>query len=93
LIRNFTGLYPKPSSPGLRLKSRRKYAKLSIGADVLRQIIRTIKIRRAPPTRHDSIDFKPIVITKISQTLPLSVVVTADKGYNSEDNHVLVREY
>ena len=32
---------------------RRKYAKLSIGADVLQQIICTIKIRRAP-TRHDN---------------------------------------
>jgi hypothetical protein len=49
-----------------------------------------IKIRRTPKRRHDNIDFKP-VITKISQTLPLSVV-TADKGYDSEDNHVLVRE-
>ena len=39
---------------------RRKYAKLSIGADVLQQIICTIKIRRAP-TRHDNIDFKPII--------------------------------
>ena len=68
---------------------RRKYAKLSIGADVLQQIICTIKIRRAP-TRHDNIDFKPI-ITRTSNILPLSVV-TADKGYDSEDNHLLVRE-
>jgi hypothetical protein len=68
---------------------RRKYAKLSIGADVLQQIICTIKIRRAP-TRHDDIDFRPI-ITRTSDILPLSVV-TADKGYDSEDNHVLVRE-
>ena len=72
-----------------RIGSRRKYAKLSIGADVLQQIICTIKIRRAP-TRHDNIDFRPI-ITRISEFLPLSVV-TADKGYNSEDNHLLVRE-
>jgi Transposase DDE domain len=48
-----------------------------------------IKIRRAPK-RHDNIDFKP-VITKISHILPLSVV-TADKGYDSEENHVLVRD-
>ena len=60
---------------------RRKYAKLSIGADVLQQIICTIKIRRAP-TRHDNIDFKPI-LTRIAEILPLSVV-TADKGYDSE---------
>jgi hypothetical protein len=66
---------------------RRKYAKLSIGADVLQQIICTIKIGRAP-TRHDNIDFKPI-LTRISEILPLSVV-TADKWYDSEDNHLLV---
>ena len=72
-----------------RTGTRRKYAKLSIGADVLQQIIYTIKIRRAP-TRHDTIDFRPI-ITKTSEILPLSVV-TADKAYDSEENHVLVRE-
>jgi hypothetical protein len=37
------------------------------------------------------IDFKPI-ITRISEILPLSVVTTADKSYDSEDNHRLVRE-
>ena len=74
-----------------RAKLRKKYAKLSIGADVLKQIICNIKVRRAPATtRHDTIDFKPIV-TKISKIKPLSVVV-ADKTYDSEDNHVLVRE-
>jgi hypothetical protein len=72
-----------------RTKLRKKYAKLSIGADVLKQIICKIKIRRAP-TKHDNIDFKPIV-TKISKLKSLSVVV-ADKGYDSEENHVLVRE-
>jgi Transposase DDE domain len=68
---------------------RRKYAKLSIGADVLQQIICKIKIRRSP-TKHDNIDFRPIV-TRISNILPPSIV-TADKGYDSEENHVLVRE-
>jgi hypothetical protein len=72
-----------------RTATRRKYAKLSIGADVLQQIICSIKIRRAP-TRHDNIDFKPI-ITRLAEILPVSVV-TADKGYDSEDNHQLVRE-
>ena len=47
-----------------------------------------IKIRRAP-TKHDIIDFLPLVI-KASEILPISVTV-ADKGYDSEDNHVLVR--
>jgi len=68
---------------------RRKCAKLSMGADVLQQIICTIKIRRAP-TRHDNIDFKPLV-KRIANIIPLSVV-TADKAYDSEDNHLLVRE-
>ena len=60
---------------------RRKYIiKLSLtAADILQQIICTIKIRRAPPTRHDTIDFQPL-ITKTSEILPLSVVI-GDKGY------------
>ena len=55
---------------------------------MLQQIICTIKIRRAP-TRHDNnIDFKPLV-KRIANIIPLSVV-TADKAYDSEDNHLLV---
>jgi hypothetical protein len=72
-----------------RAKLRRKYAKLSIGVDVLKQIICKVKIRRAP-TRHDNIDFKRIV-KRISEIRRISVVV-ADKGYDSEENHILVRE-
>ena len=53
-------------------------------------IICSIKIRLAPTARHDNIDFKPIV-TKISKLKSLSVVV-GDKAYDSEDNHILVRE-
>lgn len=56
---------------------------------MLKQIICAIKIRRAP-TRHDNVDFKPIV-TKSAEIKPLSIVV-ADKGYDSEENHILVRE-
>jgi hypothetical protein len=47
-------------------------------------------VRRAP-TRHDNIDFKP-VITKTSEILPLSVVVIGDRGYDREENHTMVRE-
>ena len=57
--------------------------------DLLQQIICNIKIRRAP-TRHDNIDFK-LVITKTSEILPLSIVV-GDRGYDSEENHIMVRE-
>jgi hypothetical protein len=73
----------------IKTRLRKKYAKLSMGADVLKQIICKIKIRRAP-TKHDNIDFKPIV-TRIAKIKQLSVVV-ADKAYDSEDNHVFVRE-
>ena len=37
------------------------------------------------------IDFKPHV-KRISNIIPLCVVVTADKAYDSEDNHLLIRE-
>jgi hypothetical protein len=55
---------------------------------MLKQIICKIKIRRAP-ARHDNVDFKPIV-TKAAEIKSLSIVV-ADKGYDSEENHELVR--
>jgi hypothetical protein len=59
-----------------KLKRRKKYAKLSIGVDVLKQIICNVKIRRAPTTRHDNIDFAPIVtkISKIKSSLSVVVV-------------------
>ncbi len=41
----------------LRRKKKKKWIKLSIGADVLNQIICSIKIRRAPHSRHDNVDF------------------------------------
>ncbi len=42
-------------------KKKKKWIKLSVGADVLKQIICSIKIRRAPHSRHDNVDFKPII--------------------------------
>ena len=76
-----------------KAKIPKKYVKLSVSTDVLLllfQLICTIKIRRAP-TRHDTKDF-PLLVIKASEILPISVTV-ADKGYDSENNHVLVREY
>jgi hypothetical protein len=73
----------------VRAKLRKKWIKLSVGADVLKQIIFSIKIRRAP-TRHDNVDFKSI-ITRTSEIKSLSVAV-ADKGYDSEENHIFVKE-
>jgi DDE family transposase len=72
-----------------KARLRKKYLKLSLGAEVLYQIICDIKIRRSPK-RHDTIDFQPI-IENISEIVPVSVVV-ADKGYDSEQNHVIVRD-
>ena len=63
-----------------KAKIPKKYVKLSVSADVLFQLICTIKIRRAPTTRHDTKDFPPLVI-KASEILPISVTVAADKGY------------
>ena len=57
---------------------------------MLKQVICAIKIRRAP-ARHDNIDFQPI-ITRTSEIKPLSIPVVADKVYDNEENHVLVRE-
>lgn len=42
------------------------------------------------------IDFQPLIITRTAEIRPLSIIIIAvvvcDKGYDSEKNHVLVRE-
>ena len=100
LLNNIRRLFVGIDSSGFKLSNasqyytdkarlHKKYLKLSIGVEVLFQIVCSIKISRAP-TRHDTIDFQPIV-ERTSEILSLSVVV-ADKGYDSEDNHTFVRE-
>jgi hypothetical protein len=100
LLLNISKLFIGIDSSGFKLstasqyymdksKVQKKYLKLLLGAEVLYQIICDIKIRRAP-TKHDTIDFQPIV-QRTSEILPLSVVV-ADKGYDSENNHIFVRK-
>jgi hypothetical protein len=69
---------------------KKKWIKLSIGCNVFQQLICNVKVRRAP-ARHDNVDFQPIM-TKTSDIKPLSVAV-ADKGHDSEENHVMVREH
>jgi hypothetical protein len=74
---------------------RRKYAKLSIGADViLQQIICTIKIRRAPTTDDNIYRFQTYYNKDVRYPSSHYLsIVTADKGYDSEEgNHILVRE-
>jgi hypothetical protein len=90
---DFSGFNPTNASHDYseRSKLRKKnWIKLSIGGDMLQQLICNIKVKRAP-ARHDNVDFQPI-ITKTSDIKPLSVAV-ADKGCDSEENHVLVREH
>ena len=70
-----------------KVKTRKKYVKLSVSAEMLFQLICTIKIRRALITRHDTKDFPPLLI-KASEILPISVTV-ADKGYDSENTTYL----
>lgn len=61
---------------------------MSIGADVLQQIICPIEIKRVP-RRYYNIDFRQIVI-KISK---IKNIKTIDRErYESEDDHVLLRE-
>ena len=41
---------------------RKKYIKLSIGAELKEQVVCSLKIRMAP--KHDTIDFRPIIYGK-----------------------------
>jgi hypothetical protein len=64
-------------------KLRRKFVKVSILADMRRQIICGIKIRHR--RRHDSVDFVPL-LQHAARLAPIGTVV-ADRGYDSEQNH------
>ena len=68
-----------------RAKLRRKFVKMSAISDMKSQIICAIKIRHRQ--RHDSIDFVPL-LQKANGIIPIGTVV-ADKGYDSEKNHVV----
>jgi hypothetical protein len=67
-----------------RARLRRKFVKLSICADMKKQIVCAIKIRHRQ--RHDSVDFTPL-LHKANDICHIHTVV-ADKGYDSEKNHV-----
>lgn len=68
-----------------RSRLRRKFVKISICADMRRQIISSIKIRHR--RRHDSVDFAPL-LQRTVQLVPVGMVV-ADRGYDSEQNHIM----
>ena len=66
----------------------RRFLKLTIGAELRRQLVTSVKVRRGP--RNDTIDFPPVV-RKAHSVRPIGVGI-GDKGYDSERNHVLLRE-
>ena len=70
-----------------RAKLRRKFVKVSIAADMNYQIVCAIKIRHQ--SRHDSIDFAPL-LERTNRIITINTVV-ADKGYDSESNHVAAK--
>jgi hypothetical protein len=58
---------------------------------MLKQIfICTIKIRE--PLKGMTTWIFRAIITRTAEIMPLSIAVVCDKGYDSEKNHVLVRE-
>lgn len=67
-----------------RAKLRRKFVKVSILADMKCQLICSIKIRHRH--RHASVDFVPL-LQRVTRLMPVSTFV-ADRGYDSEQNHV-----
>lgn len=67
-----------------RARLRRKFVKISVAADMRRQIICAVKIRHR--RRHDSIDFVPL-LQRTASMVPIRTVV-ADRGYDSENNHL-----
>lgn len=67
-----------------RFKLRRKFVKISVCADMKRQIICGIRIRHRQ--RHDNVDFIPLLERAVRLASVHTVV--ADRGYDSEQNHV-----
>ena len=71
----------------MRTRTRR-FLKLTIGAELRRQLVTSVKVRRGP--RSDIIDFGPVV-RKAHSVRPIGVGI-GDKGYDSEGSHRLLRD-
>ena len=71
------------------MKSRtRRFLKCTIGAELRKRLIVSVKIRRGPCD--DCRDFRPVVMKAHAiKTIKLGL---GDKGYDAEKNHVLLRE-
>jgi hypothetical protein len=67
-----------------RAKLCRKFVKMSAISDMKKHLVCAIKIRHRQ--RHDSVDFTPL-LHKANDICHIHTVV-ADKGYDSEKNHV-----
>jgi len=68
-----------------KAKLRRKFVKISMCADMRRQVICGVRIRHR--WRHDSIDFVPL-LQRACRVATSVCTVLADRGYDSENNHV-----
>ena len=71
------------------MKTRtRRFLKLTIGAELRKQIVTSIKLRRGPA--NDNRDFKPVV-RKAHSAKPIKTGI-GDKGYDDEKDHEFLRE-
>ncbi|MEM3248144.1 MAG: transposase [Conexivisphaerales archaeon] len=66
----------------------KRFLKCTIGAELRKQLVTAVKIRRGPCD--DGRDFRPVVM-KAHAIRPI-VLGVGDKGYDAEKNHVLLRE-
>lgn len=73
---------------GKKRDKRRKHLKSTISVDLDSQLIVATKQRRGPA--HDNKDFPNIV--RNSHNIAQATIYVADKGYDSEENHTLVRD-
>jgi len=66
----------------------KRFLKLTIGAELRKQIVVSVKIRRGPCD--DNRDFKPVV--RKAHAFKRIKVGIGDKGYDDEKNHEFLRE-
>ncbi len=71
----------------MKTKTRR-FLKLTIGAELKKQLVTSVKLRRGPCD--DNRDFKPVA-RKAHRFKPIKVGI-GDKAFDDEKNHVFLRE-
>ncbi|MDG6981623.1 MAG: transposase [Nitrososphaerota archaeon] len=67
-------------------RPRRRFLKLTIGAELRRQLVTSVRVRRGP--YGDIPDFGPVV-RKAHSVRPIGVGI-GDKGYDSEESHEIL---